>query len=207
MRTELVSATARRLVAELPRLTPAIAAVAITTYEPAIGLDARLGSSGAPPSVFIDEALRHRGYVEPIIDIPSEALSAAMRQGPPPNRVRGICSRVRLRDGTRGNLPLLDFRCDVAEATADALLLAMEKLGQGRGALLVTGRSYHFLGFEPLPLEAWRGFMSRALLLAPLIDVRYVAHCLIEELACLRIDAHESRPMEPVVIRLLPDSA
>lgn len=197
--------TATRLVRELPKLSPNIASISLTTYVPAPALAMRLAKAeaAADPSAFVQEALRHRGYTGPICDVARDRVELALSASPPTGEVRGICSRVRLTDGAVAQLPLLDFQCEVSEANADALVVAMRKLGQRRGALLISGRSYHYYGYDPLDHLNWHQFMFRAVLLNPFVDVRYVAHCLIEELGCLRLDSAATHPREPTTVRLI----
>lgn len=198
--------TATRLVQELPKLSPTIATISLTAYVPGPVLAMRLGKAEpavADPSAFVQEALRHRGYSGPILDVPRDRLELELSSSPPAGEVRGICSRVTLTDGAGAQLPLLDFQCEVSEANADALVVAMKKLGQKRGALLMSGRSYHYYGYDPLDRVNWHQFMFRAVLLNPLVDVRYVAHCLIEGIACLRLGSASTHPREPTTVRLI----
>lgn len=198
--------SATRLVHELPELSPNIASISLTTYAPAPALAMRLAKAEpavVDPSVFVQEALRHRGFTGPICDVARDRLELALASSPPIGEVRGICSRVMLTDGAIAQLPLLDFQCEVSEANADALVVAMRKLGQKRGALLMSGRSYHYYGYDPLDHAHWHQFMFRAVLLNPLVDVRYIAHCLIEGLGCLRLDSAATHPSEPTVVRLI----
>jgi hypothetical protein len=202
----MIGWTAKKLLSELPTLSPAITSVSLNTYAPAPVLAARLGNRDVAriePGRFVHEALRHRGYVSPILEIPVDQLSLALSGDPPSGEVRGFCSRVTLRGGDFAQLPLLDFQCEVRERNVDAIAVALKLLGQRRGALLASGRSYHYYGYDPLNQKEWYKFMSRAVLLDPLVDVRYVAHCLIDELACLRLDAHAAHPMEPVIVTQL----
>jgi hypothetical protein len=91
----------------------------------------------------------------------------------------------------------------VTDQTTDALVAAMTRLDEREGALLASGHSYHYYGFVPRDLAGWRLFMARAILLAPLADERFIAHCLIEDLACLRLDATGPLAAEPSLIRPL----
>lgn len=202
----MIGWTAKKLLSELPTLSPSITSVSLNAYAPAPVLAARLENRDVAriePRRFVHEALRHRGYASPIVDIPVDQLSLALSGDPPDGEARGLCSRVTLRGGELAQLPLLDFQCEVREQNLDALMVALELLGQRRGALLVSGRSYHYYGYDPLNQKEWYRFMVRSALLDPLVDVRYVAHCLIDELACLRLDAHAAHPTEPVVVMQL----
>jgi hypothetical protein len=202
----MIGWTAKKLLSELPTLSPSITSVSLNTYAPSPVLAARLENKDvvrSAPGRFVREALRHRGYVGPIVEMPVDQLRLALAGDPPSGEVRGFCSRVTLRGGEIAQLPLLDFQCEVRELNVDAIRVALELLGQRRGALLESGRSYHYYGYDPLNQKEWRQFMSRAVLLDPLVDIRYVAHCMIDDLACLRLDAQLAHPTEPVVVAQL----
>jgi hypothetical protein len=202
----MIGWTAKKLLSELPTWSPWITSVFLNTYAPAPVLSARLENRDVArlePRQFVREALRHRGYISPILEIPVDRLPLALAGDPPSGEVRGFCSRVTLRGGDIAQLPLLDFQCDVSEQNVDAITVALELLGQRRGALLASGRSYHYYGYDPLNQTEWHQLMSRAALLDPLVDGRYIAHCLIDDLACLRLDAHAAHPTEPAIVAQL----
>jgi hypothetical protein len=196
----------RQLLGALPRLSPTISSVTMTSYVPAPILAERLTKASAlplAPILFVREALKHRGYASPIEEYSTESLAGDFSASPQDGTVRGFCSRVHLRDGTEAQLPLLDFQCSVSDENTAALVEAATLMGQMRGALVASGRSYHYYGFDPLMEIEWRKFMARCVLLAPLIDARYLAHCMIENLACLRIDPRPNQSIEPIVVRVL----
>jgi hypothetical protein len=196
----------KRLLTSLAEHSPSISTITLTSYVPRPVLADRLSidsSLSLSPSLFVQEALRHRGYPNAIETYPVEMLADRLAGPPLDGAVRGLCSRVHLLDGTEAQLPLLDFQCSVTDENAAALLEAMRLMGQTWGVLATSGRSYHYYGFEPITLEKWRRFMAHSVLLAPLIDVRYLAHCMIEDMACLRIDARPNQHTEPVVVAVL----
>jgi hypothetical protein len=195
-------ATARELVIELARASRDIAAFFLTSYRPTPTLEERTAERTATPA-FITQALRHRGYPQPPQELRSQEVPDALTAGPPVGLVRALCSRVRDCHGALRHLPLLDFRHPVSDEASDAFVIAMRRLGESDGALLASTRSYHYYGLVPRDLEEWRRFMSQALLLSPLVDARFVGHCLIDDLACLRLDQFPSHPTEPVVVRRL----
>jgi hypothetical protein len=195
-------ATARELISEFALFSHEIAEFFLTSYRPGPNLEERTLERSATTR-FVTEALRHRGYPEPLFELHAQDLGAALLTSPPAGRVRALCSRVRDRAGSFKHLPLLDFRHPVSEEASDVLALAMCHLGETEGALLATGRSYHYYGLAPRDLGGWRRFMSQALLLTPLVDARFIAHSLIDDLACLRLDPSDTHPREPVVVRRL----
>src|SRR5213075_183801 len=71
---------------------------------------------------------------------------------------------------TRPDIPMMDFRCTPSASNLDRIQRALRALGQSAGAVLASGRSYHFYGFQLLPPNEWSDFLARCLLLAPLVD-------------------------------------
>jgi hypothetical protein len=194
----LIGKVPRELIIGLAHTQSEIQAVSLTTYTPGPNLEG--ATDVAPSPALVRRALRHRGYPEALVEVPIAGAAASLMNPPPSGRVRAICSRVRLRAGATGHIPLLDFRCGVSETAAEAILVGMQQLGETEGVLLESGRSYHYYGLIPRDLGEWRRLMVRSLLLTPWIDARYVAHCLLEDLACLRIDTVSEHPKEPLVV-------
>lgn len=202
----MIGYTIKRLLTNLAELSPGISSITLTSYAPKPILAERLGADSRlplSPDLFVHEALKHRGYPSAIEAYPVKILAKRLAEAPLHGSVRGLCSRVHLLDGTEAHLPLLDFQCSVNNENAAALLDAMKLMGQTWGVLATSGKSYHYYGFEPISLEKWRRFMAYSVLLAPLIDVRYLAHCMIEDIACLRIDARPNEHTEPIVVAVL----
>jgi hypothetical protein len=113
-------------------------------------------------------------------------------------RVLALTSRCTFADGRPGHIPLLDFRCEPNDYFLRLLTVGLSRLA-GSGALLRSGRSFHFYGFRTMDQEEWRRFMAEALLLAPLTDVRYIAHRLLDGFAALRFTTSPHKPTEPTV--------
>lgn len=102
------------------------------------------------------------------------------------------------------HLLLLDFACPPSpEAQAD-LTAFLERAGW-RGWLLLSGASYHFVGFDFFTAEGWSRAMGKALLM-PGIDVRYIGHRLAGGMGGLRITTHPRKPMMPAVIATIGSS-
>lgn len=112
-----------------------------------------------------------------------------------------LSSRVETVHGQRFLL-LLDFACPVGEEQLADVVRACQFNGW-RGAVLESGSSYHFMGFEPMEFGAWVAAMGRALLLSGLIDVRYMGHALARGAGALRLHACEAKPTMPRVVALV----
>jgi hypothetical protein len=196
----MIGHTVRQVLAQLPVLSPTVERITWTVYPPGVRIAKRADPARDDPKVYAREALRHRGYPEPIHEASIAELPAIFGGSVNADRVRGVCSRVRMHSGQTAHLPMLDLQCSVSNENERVILAAMRILGEQRGALATSGRSYHYYGFEPREPVDWRRFMTHAILLTPLVDVRYVAHCLLENLACLRVEDHPSYPGEPTVV-------
>lgn len=119
------------------------------------------------------------------------------------DQVAAITTRCKLRDHSEANLSMLDFRCPPEDYFVYALKIALRKIAPGGGAIVHSGRSLHFYGFELLSESGWRTFMYRSLLLSPMTDARYVAHRLLDGFADLRITTSSVKPMVPTILAYL----
>ena len=120
---------------------------------------------------------------------------------PDDDHALALSSRVETVHGQRFLL-LLDFACPVGEEQLADVVRACQVNGW-RGAVMASGSSYHFLGFEPMEFGAWVAAMGRALLLSGLIDVRYMGHALARGAGALRLHACEAKPTMPRVVALV----
>jgi hypothetical protein len=115
----------------------------------------------------------------------------------------GLCSRCRQADGSIVHLPMMDFRTRPDASGLKLTRIALEKLGYSNGAIVASGRSYHFYAFELVSEGEWVRRMAHFLLLSPVTDARYIAHRLIADTGVLRISASKLKPMMPRVVDLL----
>ena len=120
----------------------------------------------------------------------------AIRRPASSDETIALCSTV----GTVGDrLLLLDFSAPVsADNTAE--ILACARILGWRGWLLASGNSYHWIGAEPLTVDAWCGAMASALLLPVPIDVRYMGLSMRRGVGAARLFACVAKPTEPYVV-------
>lgn len=110
-----------------------------------------------------------------------------------------VSSKVQLRTGSFAHIPMLDFRCPCSSANAKAVRKILELLGQTCGILVASGRSYHYYGVRLLSASDWIIFMGKALLFAPFVDPRYVAHRLADGECRLKIAASREASIPEIV--------
>ncbi len=116
------------------------------------------------------------------------------------NRLVALSSRVSTNDGGRMHLPLLDFALPHSSDNTKIVAHAADQLGLPY-AVLGTTHSYHYYGLRILPAEQYLGeFLGRALLLAPLVDARWIAHQLMDGLATLRVSPDPRTGQESVLV-------
>jgi hypothetical protein len=117
-----------------------------------------------------------------------------------PDFALGLSSAVRLLNGQSRHIPMIDLSCGKSPEAVRTLNLLFHQIGQRRGVLLDSGRSYHFYGLDLLDDRSWLTFMGRSLLLTPLVDTRYLAHRLIDGYGRLRISKSKNKPHMPAVV-------
>lgn len=194
----------RRMAAADPRLSK-LEIIAPELLETITGLAGAISAANDQTGGVLNEMLRHDDSSE---RLPESVLDASVlkRSGLAPILARlsrdqalGLCSNVALRDG-QAHLPLLDFSLPPSTKNVALVQEAARALMLPHALVLESGRSYHVYGLTLLSQDDWVSFMARALLLAPMVDVRYIAHRLLSGHAVLRINATSAKPMEPRVV-------
>ena len=160
-------------------------------------------------SVLIRESLKHdpNREIRTRREVSVEQLNmnylSAMMSHIDDREVLALCSKVRLRDGSSGHIPMMDFRCRPSAENLERTVLALREVYKGAGVILNSGRSYHFYGFSVLSGDNWLRFMASNLLLTPFTDARYIAHRLLDGLCALRISSAKDKPIVPYVEAVL----
>lgn len=114
----------------------------------------------------------------------------------------GICSAVKMRQSVF-HISMIDFHCDIS---ADCLARIKDFLifiGQKEGAILESGRSYHYYGMKLLTIEQWIEFMGKCLLFCTYAGQRYLGHSLINGFCTLRISSKALHNCIPKVVSVL----
>jgi hypothetical protein len=113
-----------------------------------------------------------------------------------------LTSELEMTDGTVVHIPMLDFACPDSEQNLRVVERVLAELGEP-GAILASGSSFHFYGSQLLTEPERLRFLARALLFAPIVDSRWVAHDLLERASSLRISRHERTHEYPLVVALV----
>lgn len=104
-------------------------------------------------------------------------------------RALSVTSRIVGLGGPGGHLPMMDFQCDIAPENLEKIKEFLEKTVHvwPWGAILQSGRSYHFYGSQILTRGPWITFMAQSILFSGYTDTRWIAHQLIYGYSNLRI--------------------
>jgi len=155
----------------------------------------------------VRELLRHDPRVEHGASKQVRAREFLALGAPPlkltDGQVVGVCSKCSLRGGRTAHLPLMDFRVTPGPDSLAAIKHGLRALGESRGVILTSGRSYHYYGWRLLSESGWRSFMASSILLAPLTDTRYIGHRLFAGTAALRLTSADSKPVVPRVVAVI----
>ena len=111
------------------------------------------------------------------------------------------------RDDSRNSyhIPMLDLHINSTHGrrALNLLVEALLKIGETDGAILESGKSFHYYGLRLMSEWQWRRFMSACLLLGPLADVRYIGHRLLAGKAALRLNKAPHKETEPIIVACL----
>ena len=121
-------------------------------------------------------------------------------------QILALSSRLRDDSGHEWHIPMLDYRVPVSDSNQALIVGHLNALGEA-GWVLQSGRSYHFIGDHLLAApEGLMRFLGTALLFAPLVDGRWIAHQLIEGACSLRLSSGDERQPPPHVVAVVAKS-
>jgi hypothetical protein len=175
-------------------------------FERIAGLTALIAATEKDSVETISQMLRHDDTDESshefMIDaweLSSDGLAIPLSKLAP-QQALGLSSLCMLKSGVTAHLPALDFHLPISQHSQKLVEQAARQLDLGHAAIVESGRSYHVYGLCTLKQYDWTRFMLRSLLLAPIIDSRYIAHRLLAGRSVLRINATLAKPIEPMVV-------
>lgn len=161
-----------------------VARYAVTSYFP----DGTYKHDPAQKAYWIDGNLSERELFD---------QSVRLRQGPTLNfegelidlrSIMGVCSMVKIADGSKYHVPMLDFCVDVG---GDSVRVIRSSLALPKGVMLETGNSYHYYGYDLMADASWlewmQNIMGRKNLLKDVIDENYLDYSIRRGYAALRV--------------------
>ena len=191
------------LIAEMVEGNPVIRALNFYTYTPQKNVSELSDEPSRSRLLFHDspDGKEFRISREGILymnQIPIEI--GALKQG----TALAVTSRIRVKKNQILHVPMVDFS-DKGESKEQILADAtyfLKKAGY-KGAILFTGRSFHFYGSSLMSEREWRIFLGDCML-SGLADPRYIGHNLKDGYSTLRISACPPlRPRFPKVVALV----
>ncbi len=159
---------------------------------------------GAIPSRYVDLAILHDSapnekHFEVSRSNVTEGEINSLVSELKPGFALAVSSKVKLSSGATAHIPMMDFRCSRSPMNATIVKKALGAMGEKKGILLDSGRSYHFYGSRLLSEDAWIKFLALAILFTPVVDARYIAHRLVDGACRLRIGTGPDKPATPIV--------
>jgi hypothetical protein len=159
--------------------------------------------------LFLKEAVKHKVKFEAserfeltVDDLKNGLLDEKIRVLDQ-HEVIALCSKCKLTNGMQVHIPMMDFRIEPSTTNLQNIKVALKTIEEKRGAILESGKSYHYIGFTLMKENEWLKFLARCLLLAPFTDSRYIAHRILEGLGSLRINAGTLKPVTPFTVDYL----
>lgn len=158
----------------------------------AVFLTGEMDPAGVAPTI-IDAALLHQPVslqdAERVI-IDASVASELAKRAAAGSAIVALLSVVEDVDGTVWHLPMLDFSSKSKRAGAAASVVAASRGLDVPGAVVSSGRSFHFYGHSLMTAPEHHAFLCRATFLAPITDGRWIGHQLLEGYSSLRISAN-----------------
>lgn len=192
------------VVTEIVRINPEIKHLEFYAYSP------RLNVSELQEPLFLSRLLFHdnpQTYLrsrEKITVVNLKKKISSLKEG----SVLSVLSRVKQKNRTF-HIPMMDFSCQdyfgkkvSLEQNLSDINCFLREEGYNRGAILFSGRSFHYYGTTLITEEQWQAFLGDCLL-SGLADRRFIGHRLKDKCSSLRLSACPLRPKIPKVVMVL----
>lgn len=102
---------------------------------------------------------------------------------------------------SRIHIPMIDLEIEPKPENVEFAVASIKALRQAHGALLLSGGSYHWWGYELMTQAEWESFMHLALLLDDVADRRWIGHRLLDGFSNLRISPKGRHNYIPYVVQ------
>jgi hypothetical protein len=97
-----------------------------------------------------------------------------------------VNSRVITGGTKKYHIPLLDFKIPESKENQIVVENVLSLLSLNSGYILVSGKSYHFIGSSLITEDELISLLAKAILFSPIIDKNWLAHQLIDRSCSLR---------------------
>ena len=154
----------------------------------------------------MSEALYHQHHRSSLSRISRQAVAAGqLKKCARVDYVnpQSLSSLVQVQGGKEMHLVLLDFHCPETHYNDRLVSQACRLLFSGKVFVLASGESYHAIGEYIVSWKVLQGLLTKSLLLAPIVDARYIAHQLLEHACALRIGSSGIKVRRPTVKMVL----
>lgn len=152
------------------------------------------------------EALFHQSHRSALVPLSRQAVESGQLHRLARTAVAGarsLSSIVQVNGGEEMHLLLMDFHCPESPLNDRLVTNACRLLFSGTVFILASGESYHAIGARIVEWSELQEVLGRSLLLAPIVDTRYVGHQLIERACGLRFSTAASKAQRPTVKTIL----
>lgn len=193
-----VGMTAIEMLPEIIKFNPNIASTQICIYTPRLNMH-----EGKRPERLVFHSNMDDTRTIRIEDVTVENLNN-LANSIMEKEVLGFVSAVWIRTPYPhvAHLPLMDFSCLPVPENIEKIKDFLHSIFIYQGAILFSGRSYHFYGFQLISEGGWLDFLGSCLL-SELADPRYIGHRLKDSCGVLRISAGGIRPTIPKIVAIL----
>jgi hypothetical protein len=97
-----------------------------------------------------------------------------------------VASTVKMRNNMEMNICMIDFHIPFSSKGTYLVKRLLETLHQP-GYLLCSGKSYHFYGKNLMSKNEYTDFLTKLILLSPIVDKNWIVHQLLRKRSFLRV--------------------
>lgn len=112
-----------------------------------------------------------------------------------------LCSTIISSQNQQLHLPMMDFHIPISPSNINVVESVCKILEMGKGWIIESGESYHFIGSQLMKWEELQEKLYKAIIFSPIIDKAWVSHQLQEKTCSLRVG--EKKGVLPIVCRFI----
>lgn len=112
-----------------------------------------------------------------------------------------LCSTIINSQNQQFHLPMIDFHIPISPSNTNVVESVCRILELGKGWIIESGESYHFIGSHLSKWEELQEKLYKAIIFSPIIDTAWISHQLQEKTCSLRVG--EKKGVLPIVCRFI----